>query len=47
MKERVEVSITRLAANGIKVLNLVIPKPEIPPDIAANYKQVRYGFPKK
>ncbi len=41
VKERVETSIDRLAKNGIKILNLVIPKPEIPPDIAANYKQVK------
>ena len=27
--------------DGIEILNLVIPKPEIPPDIAHNYKQVR------
>ena len=26
--------------DGIEILNLVIPKPEIPPDIAHNYKQV-------
>merc|ERR1712156_741456 len=27
--------------DGIEILNLVIPKPEIPPDIAHNYKQVK------
>lgn len=35
----VEKSIKRLGRNGITLLNLVIPKPEIPSDIAANYKQ--------
>ncbi len=41
VKERVETSIDRLAPDSIQILNLVIPKPEIPPDIAANYKQVK------
>merc|ERR1711981_1043519 len=27
--------------NGVKILNLVIPKPDIPRDIAANYKAVK------
>merc|ERR1712012_1509454 len=27
--------------SGIKILNLVIPKPDIPRDIAANYKAVK------
>ena len=27
--------------DGIEILNLVIPKPEIPLDIAQNYKQVK------
>ncbi len=33
-------SIGRLGKGGLDVLNLVIPKPNIPPDIANNYKQV-------
>ena len=34
-------SIGRLGEDGIEVLNLVVPKPEIPEDIAHNYKQVK------
>ena len=41
VKIQVERSITRLGMNGIKILNLVIPKPDIPRDIAANYKAVK------
>merc|ERR1719154_753720 len=41
VKNNVKESITRLAEDGIEILNLVIPKPEIPPDIAHNYKQVK------
>jgi len=41
VKENVMISITRLGNDGIEILNLVIPKPEIPPDIAHNYKQVK------
>lgn len=41
VKDNVEKSITRLGMNGIKILNLVIPKPDIPRDIAANYKAVK------
>jgi len=41
VKHNVEKSIERLGNNGIKVLNLVIPKPDIPRDIAANYKAVK------
>ena len=41
VKRNVEVSIERLGDNGIKLLNLVIPKPDIPRDIAANYKAVK------
>lgn len=37
----VENSINRLGMDGIKILNLVIPKPDIPRDIAANYKAVK------
>jgi hypothetical protein len=36
----VEESIERLAKDTIKILNLVIPKPDIPEDIATNYKAV-------
>merc|ERR1712083_707122 len=50
VKDNVELSIRRLASmpsdnimteNGVEILNLVIPKPEIPVDIAKNYKQVK------
>jgi len=44
IKDNVEDSISRLGEKGIigvKILNLVIPKPDIPPDIAANYKAVK------
>ena len=41
VKENVENSINRLGEEGIEILNLVIPKPEIPTDIAQNYKQVK------
>jgi regulator of protease activity HflC (stomatin/prohibitin superfamily) len=33
-------SIERLGQGGVEVMNLVVPKPEIPTDIAQNYKQV-------
>jgi len=50
VKDNVEINIRRLTArpsdnleteNGIEILNLVIPKPDIPEDIAQNYKQVK------
>merc|ERR1739838_1267098 len=41
VKENVARSISRPGQDGIEILNLVIPKPEIPPDIAKNYKQVK------
>eukprot|EP00092_Neocalanus_flemingeri_P000680 GFUD01000722.1.p1 GENE.GFUD01000722.1~~GFUD01000722.1.p1 ORF type:complete len:371 (+),score=113.42 GFUD01000722.1:101-1213(+) len=41
VRENVEKSISRLGEDGIEILNLVIPKPEIPLDIAHNYKQVK------
>jgi len=41
VKQNVIDSITRLGDGGLEVLNLVIPKPEIPKDIASNYKQVK------
>merc|ERR1711982_105674 len=37
----VRISIKRLGEEGVEILNLVIPKPEIPSDIAHNYKQVK------
>jgi len=37
----VRTSIKRLGEEGVEILNLVIPKPEIPSDIAHNYKQVK------
>jgi len=41
VKLNVEKSIARIGLGGIKILNLAIPKPEIPSDIAQNYKQVK------
>merc|ERR1711874_68543 len=41
VKTDVETQIERLGENGVEILNLVIPKPDIPQDIAANYKQVK------
>ncbi len=41
VQTRVQTSIERLGQGGIVLLNLVVPKPEIPPDIAQNYKAVR------
>jgi len=41
VKRDVEKSIADLDGHGIEILNLVIPKPEIPHDIADNYKQVK------
>jgi hypothetical protein len=37
VKRNVKSSIRRLGEDGIEILNLVIPKPEIPLDIAQNY----------
>merc|ERR1719341_1827469 len=37
VKKNVERSISRLGQDGIEILNLVIPNPEIPADIAKNY----------
>merc|ERR1719312_484688 len=39
--EKTRTSIKRLGEEGVEILNLVIPKPEIPSDIAHNYKQVK------
>merc|ERR1711892_1369838 len=36
-----EKSIKRMGEDGIEILNLVVPKPDIPADIAKNYKQVK------
>merc|ERR1712236_148756 len=41
VRENVKSSISRLGEDGIEILNLVIPKPDIPHDIAHNYKQVK------
>ncbi|CAG0889034.1 unnamed protein product [Cyprideis torosa] len=41
VKSQVESNIFRLVEDGIRILNLVIPKPDIPSDIALNYKQVK------
>merc|ERR1712062_875768 len=42
VKERVRLSIEKLIGKeSVKILNIVIPKPEIPIDIARNYKQVK------
>ena len=41
VKNNVQSSITRLGNEGIQILNLAVPKPQIPPDIAHNYKQVK------
>ena len=38
--EQTRKSITRLLNNSMQLINLVIPKPDIPADIAANYKNV-------
>jgi len=47
VKENVNHSISRLGEGGIEILNLVIPKPDIPPDIAANYKKVKVQWTEK
>jgi len=41
VKADVEKQIKELGNNGVAILNLVIPKPDIPKDIAQNYKQVK------
>jgi len=41
VKDNIVTSIGRLGDGGIEILNLVIPKPDIPQDIANNYKQVK------
>ena len=42
VKTRTELSIARLGNGSIEVLNLAIPKPDIPPDIARNYKRASF-----
>ena len=41
VKASVERNIQRLSDSSVEILNLVIPKPDIPTDIAANYKAVK------
>jgi len=41
VKGNVEDSLERLGEDALEILNLVIPKPEIPSDIAHNYRQVK------
>lgn len=41
VQDEVKSSIARLGQGGIEILNLVIPKPEIPSTIAENYQQVK------
>jgi len=41
VKEDAEEQIKKLGNNGVEILNLVVPKPDIPNDIAQNYKQVK------
>ena len=38
--EKTRKSISRLLNNSMQLINLVIPKPDIPPDIAENYRKV-------
>merc|ERR1712117_932177 len=41
VKTETERNIKRLSESSVEILNLVIPKPEIPDGIAANYKRVK------
>ena len=41
VQREVNSSIARLGQGGIEILNLAIPKPEIPIDIAERYKEVK------
>jgi regulator of protease activity HflC (stomatin/prohibitin superfamily) len=41
VRRNVEQTIKELGENGITIYHLTIPKPDIPPDIAANYKEVK------
>merc|ERR1719167_433886 len=51
LRESVQVylntSISRFAKDGIQVWNLHIPKPQIPPAIAANYREVKIEWTKQ
>ena len=47
VKANVEESIKRLGDNGMKIHNLVIPKPKIPEDIKANYQAVKVQWTKQ
>jgi hypothetical protein len=40
-------TISTLGEGGIKILHLTIPKPQIPPDIAHNYKEVKVQWTKQ
>ena len=40
-------NIKRLGEEGVEIFNLDIPKPDIPPDIAYNYKQVKVEWTKQ
>ena len=44
--EKVLEQIGKLSNGSVEILNLVIPKPDIPPDIAENYKRVKKSPPK-
>ena len=44
VKSKVVEHIETLLNGSVKIVNLVVPKPDIPPDIAQNYKQVIF-FP--
>ena len=41
VRKEVKASITTLGQDGIELINLVVPKPDIPKDIADNYKRVK------
>ena len=36
--------IGKLSNGSVEILNLVVPKPDIPPDIAENYKRVSHAY---
>ena len=44
VKAKVVEHVETLLNGSVKIVNLVVPKPDIPPDIAQNYKQVIF-FP--
>jgi len=41
VKKETEAQIKKLSNDSVQIINLVIPKPDIPKDIAQNYKQVK------